>query len=75
MPVDRIAVGNGGSDLLIAAGDALLEPGAEVIYGWPSFSMYPHLGQAAGATEVRVALKDDYSTSTRCAPRSPRPRS
>jgi len=60
VPVDRIAVGNGGSDLLIAAGDALLEPRAEVVYAWPSFSMYPHIGQAAGATEIRVPLKDDY---------------
>jgi histidinol-phosphate aminotransferase len=60
VPVDRIAIGNGGSDLLIAAGDALLEPGAEVVYPWPSFSMYPHMGQAAGATEIRVPLKDDY---------------
>ncbi len=60
VPVERISIGNGGSDLLIAAGDALLEPGAEVVYGWPSFSMYPHLGQAAGATEIRVPLRDDY---------------
>ncbi len=60
VPVERIAIGNGGSDLLIAAGDALLEDGAEVVYAWPSFSMYPHMGQAAGATEIRVPLKDDY---------------
>lgn len=60
VPVDRISIGNGGSDLLLAAGDALLEPGAEVIYAWPSFSLYPHIGQAAGATEIRVPLKDDF---------------
>jgi histidinol-phosphate aminotransferase len=59
VPVERIAIGNGGSDLLIAAGDALLEEGAEVMYAWPSFSMYPHMAQAAGATETRVPLKDD----------------
>jgi histidinol-phosphate aminotransferase len=60
VPVERIAIGNGGSDLLVAAGDALLEPGAEVVYPWPSFSMYPHMGTAAGATEIRVPLADDY---------------
>jgi histidinol-phosphate aminotransferase len=60
VPVERIAVGNGGSDLLLAAGDALLDPGAEIVYPWPSFSLYPHMGTAAGATEVRVPLSDDY---------------
>ncbi|UGS35794.1 histidinol-phosphate transaminase [Capillimicrobium parvum] len=60
VPVERIAIGNGGSDLLLAAGDALLDPGAEIVYPWPSFSLYPHMGTAAGATEVRVPLKDDY---------------
>ena len=32
-----IAVGNGSCDILLAAGDALLEPGAELVYAWPSF--------------------------------------
>jgi histidinol-phosphate aminotransferase len=43
---DRIAVGNGSCDLLLAAGQALLEPGAELVYAWPSFSEYPHLAAA-----------------------------
>jgi histidinol-phosphate aminotransferase len=60
VPVDRIAVGNGSCDILIAAGEALLEPGAELIYAWPSFSIYPHLGAASGATEVTVPLADGY---------------
>lgn len=60
VPVERIAIGNGGSDLLVAAGDALLDAGAEIVYPWPSFSLYPHMGTAAGATEVRVPLRDGY---------------
>ena len=56
VPAERIAVGNGSCDVLLAAGQALLEPGAEVIYAWPSFSVYPHLAAAAGARAIEVAL-------------------
>ena len=54
VPAARIAVGNGSCDLLLAAGEALLEPGAEVVYAWPSFSIYPHLAAASGARAVQV---------------------
>jgi histidinol-phosphate aminotransferase len=54
----RIAIGNGSCDILLAAGEALLEPGAELVYAWPSFSIYPHLGAAAGARAVTVALDE-----------------
>lgn len=53
---ERIAVGNGSVDLLLAAGEALLAPGDEIVYAWPAFSVYPHLPAAAGATAVVVAL-------------------
>src|SRR5438105_1903621 len=56
VPANRIATGNGSCDLLLAAGEALLEPGAEVVYAWPSFSVYPHLAAASGATAVTVDL-------------------
>ncbi|HEY2398013.1 MAG TPA: histidinol-phosphate transaminase [Solirubrobacteraceae bacterium] len=56
VPVERIAIGNGSCDILLAAGEALLEPGAEVLYAWPSFSVYPHLAAASGATAVTVGL-------------------
>jgi histidinol-phosphate aminotransferase len=56
VPAARIAIGNGSCDVLLAAGEALLEPGAEVVYAWPSFSMYPHLAAATGATAVTVDL-------------------
>src|SRR5215207_7963479 len=52
LPVQRIAIGNGSCDILLAAGEALLEPGAEVVYAWPSFSVYPHLAAASGARAI-----------------------
>ena len=58
VPPERIAIGNGSCDVLLAAGDALLEPGAELVYAWPSFSVYPHLEAASGATGIRVPLDD-----------------
>jgi histidinol-phosphate aminotransferase len=56
VPASRIAVGNGSCDILLAAGEALLEPGAELVYAWPSFSVYPHLGAASGARALTVPL-------------------
>ena len=56
VPASRIAIGNGSCDILLAAGEALLEPGAELVYAWPSFSIYPHLAAASGARAVTVAL-------------------
>ncbi len=56
VPASRIAIGNGSCDILLAAGEALLEPGAELVYAWPSFSVYPHLSAASGARAVAVPL-------------------
>jgi histidinol-phosphate aminotransferase len=56
VPAARIAIGNGSCDILLAAGEALLEPGAELVYAWPSFSVYPHLSAASGARAVTVPL-------------------
>ncbi len=58
VPGSRIAIGNGSCDILLAAGEALLEPGAEVVYAWPSFSVYPHLAAASGARAITVALDE-----------------
>jgi histidinol-phosphate aminotransferase len=59
VPAKRIAIGNGSCDVLLAAGEALLEPGAEVVYGWPSFSVYPHLAAASGARAIEVPLDEE----------------
>ena len=55
----RVAIGNGSCELLLSAADALLEPGAEIVYAWPSFSIYPHLAAASGARAVTVPLDDE----------------
>jgi histidinol-phosphate aminotransferase len=56
VPSARIAIGNGSCDILLAAGEALLEPGAEIVYAWPSFSIYPHLSAASGARAIAVPV-------------------
>jgi histidinol-phosphate aminotransferase len=54
----RVAVGNGSCEILLAAADAMLEPGAEIVYAWPSFSIYPHLAAMSGARALEVPLND-----------------
>jgi len=58
VPDGRIAIGNGSCELLLAGAEAMLEPGAEVVYAWPSFSIYPHLAAMSGARAVTVPLDD-----------------
>ena len=61
----RVAVGNGSCEILLAAAEALCEPGAEILYAWPSFSMYPYLAALTGrARDPRAARRG----------RRPRPR-
>jgi histidinol-phosphate aminotransferase len=60
VPANRIAIGNGSCDILLAAGDALLEPGAEIVYAWPSFSVYPHLAAASGARAIEVPVDAEH---------------
>jgi histidinol-phosphate aminotransferase len=60
VPANRIAVGNGSCDVLLAAGEALLEPGAELVYAWPAFSVYPHLAAASGARAIEVPLDAEH---------------
>jgi len=59
VPMERVTVGNGSCEILLAAGDALLEPGAELVHAWPSFSIYPHLAAQSGARAATVALDSD----------------
>ncbi len=54
----EIAVANGSCEILLAAAMALCEPGAELVFAWPSFSMYPYLAPLSGAREIRVPLND-----------------
>src|SRR3954465_14721715 len=59
LPVGRVAVGNGSCEILLAAAEAMLEPGAEIVYAWPSFSMYPQLASMTGAAAITVPLDAD----------------
>ena len=54
----QVAVANGSCEILIAAALALAEPGAEIVYAWPSFSIYPYMAPLSGAREIRVPLDD-----------------
>jgi histidinol-phosphate aminotransferase len=58
VPASGIALGNGSCDILLAAAEAMLEPGAEIVHAWPSFSMYPHLSAMTGARAITVPLDD-----------------
>jgi len=57
----QIVVGNGSCEILLGGAQILLEPGAELVYAWPSFSMYPHLAAMTGAKAVEVPLTADHS--------------
>jgi histidinol-phosphate aminotransferase len=54
----RIAIGNGSCELLLTAAQAMLEPGTEIVYAWPSFSIYPHMAAMSGARAVTVPLNE-----------------
>jgi histidinol-phosphate aminotransferase len=58
VPAGRIAIGNGSCELLLAAADAMLERGTEIVYAWPSFSIYPHMAAMSGARAVTVPLNE-----------------
>lgn len=60
MAVEQVVLGNGSCEILLAGAQVLLEPGTELVYAWPSFSMYPHLAAMTGAKAVEVPLTADH---------------
>lgn len=60
VPVENVVVGNGSNELLVLLGQTCLKPGDEVVYGWPSFIVYPMVCQLMGATPVAVPLTQDH---------------
>ena len=62
----RVAVGNGSCEILLAAAEALCEPGDELLFAWPSFSIYPHLAALSGAREIRVPARRRLRPRPRC---------
>jgi histidinol-phosphate aminotransferase len=59
VPAGHVAVGCGSVGVLKQLIEAVGEPGAEVLYAWRSFEAYPPLADLAGATSVRVPLRDE----------------
>jgi histidinol-phosphate aminotransferase len=58
LPAAHVTIGNGSCEILLALADAMLEPGAELVYAWPSFSIYPHVAAMSGARAVTVPLNE-----------------
>ncbi|HVB46014.1 MAG TPA: histidinol-phosphate transaminase [Streptosporangiaceae bacterium] len=56
VPAAHVAVGCGSVGLVQQLLEAVVDPGAEVLYAWRSFEAYPYLADLAGATSVRVPL-------------------
>lgn len=59
VPVEHLAVGTGSVGVAQQLLQVTAGPGDEVIYAWRSFEAYPILTQIAGATSVRVPLRDE----------------
>ncbi len=57
-PFQNVAVGSGSNELLRLIAQAVLRPGDEVVFAWPSFVVYPMVTQMFGATAVRVPLDE-----------------
>jgi len=53
---EQIAVGNGSNELLRLIAQAVLRPGDEVVYAWPSFVVYPMACTMFQAVHVKVPL-------------------
>jgi histidinol-phosphate aminotransferase len=52
----QVAIGNGSCELLLLAGQALLDPGTTLVYPEPSFGLYSHLAAATGAHGIGIPL-------------------
>lgn len=57
---NQLVFGCGGDEILGLIAKTVLGPGDEVVYGWPSFAMYPIVIQSMGATGVPVPLDSAF---------------
>ena len=55
---DQVVLGDGSNELLVLACEAFLRPGDEAVIADPSFAVFAHAIEAAGAKVVRVPLRD-----------------
>ncbi|MDF1793931.1 MAG: histidinol-phosphate transaminase, partial [Thalassobaculaceae bacterium] len=63
-PQDRIVLGNGSDELIVAAGRAVLSPGDEVVVPVPSFPSYSKCAALNGASTVAVKVRQDGAADT-----------
>ncbi|MDX6387713.1 MAG: histidinol-phosphate aminotransferase [Gaiellaceae bacterium] len=56
---EEVATASGADALIDGISQAALEPGNEVVFGWPSFPSYAIYARKLGAVPVPVPLKDD----------------
>jgi len=55
---ERVVLGDGSSQLLVSAAQALLGPGDELLAPWPSYPLYPVMAREAGAETATVTGHD-----------------
>jgi len=55
---EEIAVGSGADGMIDGVSQTILDPGDEIVCGWPSFPSYVIYGLKLGAEAVRVPLRD-----------------
>ncbi|MFM9127023.1 MAG: pyridoxal phosphate-dependent aminotransferase [Solirubrobacterales bacterium] len=55
---ERVAIGDGASQLLSSAARTLMEPGDELLTPWPSYPLYPVMAREAGGEVATVTGHD-----------------
>jgi histidinol-phosphate aminotransferase len=55
---DQLAIGAGADGLIDGISQAVLDPGDQVVLGWPSFPSYAIYARKLGAEPVQVPLRD-----------------
>lgn len=58
---ENLIIGNGSDEILKLIAETFLNPGDEVIYGWPSFSEYEFVSKVMEAKCIAVPLRDDFT--------------
>jgi histidinol-phosphate aminotransferase len=56
---DQLVLGAGADEILELLAKTFLGPGAEAVFAWPSFAMYPIVVRGMGATPIAVPLSND----------------
>lgn len=58
VPAERVTTGPGSVGIYQQISQAMIPPGSEVIYPWPSFEAFPIVLNTAGAVPIAVPLRD-----------------